>query len=380
MAGDRLKALRSALKDAQRALRALDAEQRRQQLGEMQRLEAGLAYAEVVIARTDDSLLSSASHQELTGLVGEIANNPQLAAADPASFHARLMAGTAQVPVAQAKDFEQSAKDAASTFNRSIAQRQRRLEGELTNLREDAQTARSEVNASHVSATDAVAAAQTEFDERLKVIEGESEQAVKRITDLHTQHTEAFEEEQARRDEADNERWETNRVGLMRKAEGLTGDVQRIRDEVEGIAGAVGEAVSANHYGDVAKRERFAYFGLMAVTVLALGAAVYIASKAAHSAQLDAEHFIPKFSVSLVLAALAAFTGNSARDHRNEEKRASDQEAQLRVFGPFIEPLGAHNKERERVIMARRTFGRQNGASPDEPGLDDIVEAEEEAA
>ncbi|GIU95787.1 MAG: hypothetical protein KatS3mg012_2244 [Gaiellaceae bacterium] len=102
---------------------------------------------------------------------------------------------------------------------------------------------------------------------------------------------------------------------------------------------------------------------------LALGA-VAVGLYAVFVGDQEAEALVAKLAVSAVLGGLATYTASQSGRHRHREERARALQLELTAFAPFIEPLDPAQKEEERVIMTRRTFGR--AISPetpaDEPG------------
>ena len=377
---DRKTALVSGIEQAQEALAGLDKEQRRQQQAAFSRLGAGLSFARLTVEGTDTALLTDGLQAELASLLGEITNNPQQAAASPDGFHDRLMRLLAALPVSRGRDLEQEAKGAASSFRRSTSQHLRRIEVEVRELRDEIATAQSEMQSAVTGAREHVGEARTALDSRLTEIEAAATSAREQIEKQAESQQEAFEEEREQRSRATESQWDELRDQIKESADTLVADVERMRDEVRETVGAVGAATTANHYGDVAKRERKAYFRLGVVTFVALGIAAGFAIAAASRADPSFEQSLSKLSVSLVLGALAAFTGSRALDHRNTEKRANDIEVELRVFGPFTENLPEPQRTTERIVMTRRLFGRSSATSTkedEEPAIEAPVSSEE---
>lgn len=373
---DRKSALVSGIEQAQEALGQLDKQQRKQQQADLRRLEGGLAFARLTVEGTQGELLAEGVRSELIALLGEIANNPQQAAANPAGFHDRLMQSLSGLPATQGRDLEQEAKGAASSFRRSTSQHLRRINEEVDELRGTVSTAQSDLQETAEQTTVHIGEARSALDARLNEIDAAAATARQQIEQQVVSHENAFEEERDQRSQAAQSQWGELRDQIKGQTKDLVADVERMRDEVKETVGAVGAATTANHYGQVAKRERKSYLSLLAVTVLALVLAVVIAANAAGRGELDVARFLSKLSVSLVLGALAAFTATRARDHRSAEKRASDMEVELRVFGPFTENLPEPERTIERRVMTRRIFGRSSGPPPEEGEEPAIEETE----
>ena len=72
----------------------------------------------------------------------------------------------------------------------------------------------------------------------------------------------------------------------------------------------------------------------------------------------DTSAVAAKLGVSIVFGGLATYTGRQSGRHRVREERARNLQLELTAFAPFIEPLDDDQKEVERVIMTRKTFGQ----------------------
>jgi len=209
-------------------------------------------------------------------------------------------------------------------------------------------------------------ASTSELQSQLESIQAAATSAKQQVEELVETHAEAFEEEQAERAKRAEERWTETRQEIQTEAAELVTDLGRMRNEAQGLVGAVSAASTANHFRDDAKRERITYWTLLALTVLSLSAAVIVAALAAAQPETEIQRLITKMSVSGALIAFAVFIGSRARDHRAREQISQDKELDMRAFGPFIEPLPPKEQVRERILMARRFFGRSTADAPEE--------------
>jgi hypothetical protein len=209
-------------------------------------------------------------------------------------------------------------------------------------------------------------AATAELKQELATIQTAAETAQTKVEELAATLEETFEKEQAERDKTAKASWTETRQEIQDQADELVADLQRMRSDAQGLVGAVSVATTANHYNTDANRERLAYWALLAFTVLVLGAAVMIAARAASHPDLEMQQLIARLGVSSGLVVLGVFTSRRATDHREREKEARDKEGDMRVFGPFIEPLPPKEQIQERILMARRFFGRQSSEQPEQ--------------
>ena len=320
----------------------------------------------MLLERTDPLLISQAAHAELTRLLETLGNNPASAAANPDSFTDALMGQAALLPPAQDRDMEQAGKEAASTLRRSASQHINALAEEAEALRERLDEIKQEAEAADAEAKSANESAAADLTGELTSIKTMAETAQKQVQDLAKSLEEEFEKEQAERKTVADESWTATRGEIQQEAQELVADLGRMRDDAQGLVGAVSVATTANHFHNDARSERISYWILLVTTVAALGLAVYVAGTAASHPNLEMARVLAKFSVSGALIALGVFTGSRAKDHREREKRSRDKELDMRVFGPFVEPLPPKEQIRERILMARRFFGRTEPEAPDQ--------------
>lgn len=367
MAGEeRLRSLQKLVESAQHALHELDDDARAQSEEEFPRLEAALGYLGLALGRTDPLLVSQAAHLELTRLLEGFTNNPASAAANPDSYTDALMEQVSLLPAAQARDMEQAGRDAATSLRRSASQHINALAEEAESLQERLDEIKRAADAANTDIKTANETSTAALEAELTSIKTAAETAQKQVEDLAESLEEQFEKEQAERNTAANESWGAMRDQIQDQAKELVADLGRMRDDAQGLVGAVSVATTANHFRDDAKSERISYWLLLITTVASMGLAVYFAGTAASHPNLEIERVLAKLGVSAALVALGLFTGSRAKDHREREKRSRDKELDMRVFGPFIEPLPPKEQIRERILMARRFFGRTEPEAPDQ--------------
>jgi Skp family chaperone for outer membrane proteins len=376
---ERLRALSKLLESAQKALHGLDRDQRAQRADDFTRLEAALGYLSLVLERTEPELLSDAVHAELTRLLEQIASNTSSVAANPVNFADALIGQAAQLPVAQQRDFEQAGRDAATSFRRSASQHQNALQEEMSALKQQLEDiSGGSTRSLEATKTSGEALAQ-ELRGRLEAMQASASAASEEVAKLVERQQGAFLEEQALREKRVEEQWSEIRSRVDTQAGDLVDDLSRMRSEAAGLVGAVSAASTANHFRDDAKGERKAYWVLLTVTLLFLGAAVVFAGLAASESEAEVRQLLAKLGVSGALLGLGVFTGAQARDHRGRDKGSRDKELDMRAFGPFIEPLPPKEQVRERILMTRRSFGRVEPSAPEQTDEDiDLLSSEDE--
>lgn len=381
MAGEeRLKTLRKQIEDAQRTLHDLDKVTRAQNKDAFAGLEATLGYVSLVLERTDPLLIAPSAHAELARLLEQIVGNPATAAASPDSFTDGLLGQAALLPAAGGRDMEQAGKDAARTLRRSASQHLRGLRAEAEALREQLADVKAEIATAQQSATADNEAETTKLQQALTTIQSAAEAAQAKVEELADGFENDFETAEAARDKQVKDGWKQTRQEIRDDANELVADLQRMREDAQGLVGAVSVATTANHFRADAKREQIAYIVLLTVTVLVLAGAVVVAHKAASHPNIDVQLLIAKLGVASGLVTLGYFTGRRATDHRDREKVARDKEADMRVFGPFIEPLPPKEQIQERILMARRFFGRTAApvAAPEDEAASVLLSTDEE--
>jgi hypothetical protein len=361
----RIAALLAGLGQAGEALAALDDAQKEQVPDVYERLEAALDYASVVIARTEPLLLGAGPHQQLTDVLGEIAGNPAAATASPDPYVDRLLSGLSILPATKDRDLDASVRAAAGNFRRSTTRRLHSTEEKLADTESSVETLRTELAAEQQAASEAIEQRQSAADQRLTEIEATAQNAVQRVEQQAGEQARAYEQETEDRDETFKERLRDFEQKAQARAGASATELDRVCDEGKDMVGALGVASVANNFGKDADREGKGYWALFVLTFLLSVGAVVCAALAATHAENDVKRLITKLALSVVLGTVAAFTGREAHDRRRAEKISRRTELELRTFGPFVESLPEKEKVRERIVMARRTFG-QAQPRPDE--------------
>lgn len=142
------------------------------------------------------------------------------------------------------------------------------------------------------------------------------------------------------------------------QVEKLVGEINRMRDESADLVGVIGTIGTGDRYGKEAHLQKGAadtwrrgavVLGL--VSVLGVLAALFDKHPAP-------ETYGGKLALSLIVGGVATYAANQSKSHRDRERQARSLELELTAFSPFIEPLSKDQREEERIIMTRRTFGQ----------------------
>ena len=175
------------------------------------RLQEVLAYTRLVIENTDGALISPPLAQELDETLSTVVNTPgQLRESFP-GWMDNLLTRVARLPAARGRDFEQRAKAAAGTFQRSARGRLSSLEREFDSARAEVTEVRAQVQqvgndfAEQSSARldeprQAITDADTQFKERLQTYETNLETERQESLKLRAGQADAF--QQAQKDRA----------------------------------------------------------------------------------------------------------------------------------------------------------------------------------
>jgi hypothetical protein len=150
------------------------------------RLREVLGYAQLVIACSDGALVSHSAGSSVEATLTELVNAPEQIATEFEPWMERLLDQLTRLPVAQGRNFEQQAKDAAATFQRSAQQRMSVLERAYMSTKEHAEALQArleEINVEQAAASEgrlqelrqAITEADTTFKERLQGYESNLE-------------------------------------------------------------------------------------------------------------------------------------------------------------------------------------------------------------
>lgn len=341
-----------------------------------------LAYVGAVLDRTDPLLLTDAAFQAIHSPLAQIRDSPRDFAANSDPWSNNVLDAIVRLPVAQDRGVEQSITSTAATFQRSAAARlsdvqsqYQGLQGQLAELQEQLAEQRVALtefveaqSAEVVSRTDA---ARAEFEAKIANFQAAIDDERAGLQRLRSQQAQTFSDEEQARAEAARDR--ITKLELDLKDLHLSADarvteqvaeIERMADESGAVVGAIGLAGTADRFGEeVTAQKAVADIWRLVTIVLALsavGAAIYAIS----GDDPDAETFVGKLALSVILGGLAAYTARQSARHRDREERARDLQLQLTAFSPFIEPLSEDQREEERVRMARKTFGGAGVAIP----------------
>jgi hypothetical protein len=371
---DRRERLYAALDQTSTAIQAVDDESRASEGFSL--VERTLAYARLVVEQSDAELISDSALTALENAATTLAANAPTAVANARTYADSILNTLPAFPVAQGRDMEQAAREAAATFQRSATQRLAAVQGELvafeseiasarTKIEEDLSTLREEIEAAATIADTNVTtlasgfqAKLDEFDEALATQRTALTSALERQSETftETQEARAAEFQQALKD-AQAELAELQKES-QEKVDQHVAEIERMEKDSAALVGAIGLAGTAERYGEEAKEQKKVADRMRTITfVLASGAIVMAIFAAIHHAD-ETTTLLSKLGVSAVFGALAAYTAKQSGRHRVREERARNLQLELTAFAPFIEPLDPAQRELERVIMARKTFGQ----------------------
>jgi hypothetical protein len=374
---DRLESLRQYLDDAKEEIAGLPKEQREQYPDQTERLEHVIAFAAMALERTDAEMVSDQALSEIQSASQQITANATTAVTNAAAYSDQLLLATLKLPVAVGREVEQNVKETAANFQRSAAQR-------LNSLREDFATAKSEI-------TDLDEQIAQRFEELSRELEtatsnvqaklAELEQTIEvqrqGLDELSTRHSSSF-------SEAQEERSATFQEELAKYKEQLDGiatstredveervaEIRRMEKESSELVGAIGLAGTAERYSEEVKEQAEIANRWRWATILFGLAAAAVAIYAVVAGDQSNQDIVAKLAVSLILGGIAAYVARQSARHRRREEQARRLQLELTAFGPFIEPLQPEQREEERVVMTRKTFGKstEKAAPEEEPG------------
>ncbi|MEZ5101190.1 MAG: hypothetical protein R3C15_15590 [Thermoleophilia bacterium] len=152
---------------------------------------------------------------------------------------------------------------------------------------------------------------------------------------------------------------------LVQEVEARKVAVDEVAARVDAVAGAAAAAVTGAHYEAEAARERRQAKIWRYVTAAALGLALVPPILVVTAGSPSVIEVVSKLVISGVLAALAGYTATQSAVHRRREHRAQTTALDLLAFDPFVAPLSSDQREIERVIFTRRTFGRPDDGEAD---------------
>jgi hypothetical protein len=374
---ERLKSLRNHIDDAGRALAALPDEHRTQHAPEIQRLERVVAFAALVLERTDPEFISDAALNEIQAAASNIMNDAATASTNSAGYGDPLLLATLRLPAAQGRDLEQAAKDAAKKFQQSASARLTSLRGNISAAKREVDGLKEQIATRADEFSGNVAAATEALQTRVAELEAAITAQKQALDELTTRQSSTFtekQEERASEFQAQISAFRTEidelKVAADLEVQELVQEIRRMEKESSDLVGAIGLAGTAERYseevteqGRVADRFRMLTI-LFALTAVAMGIYAVVMGDQTNQA------LAAKLAVSVILGGLAAYSARQSARHRRREEQARRLQLELTAFGPFIEPLQPEQREEERVIMARKTFGKSTvrAQAEEEPG------------
>ncbi len=349
-----------------------------------ERLDEVLTYARLVIAGSDGALVSDSAGSNLQATLGELADSPERVAIEFAPWVERVLDQLGRLPLAQGHDFEQRAKGAAKTFQRSAQQRlgrlgakARSLEQQVAGARERLEEINVEVKATSTQQLEELASTimemRTAFEGRLQQYESNLETERAEGLKLRGDQAEAFQKAQTERADEARQLIGGLETELKQRSEEAIAGLERSRERVASLVDLVTTSTTSGGFGAEANRQktegdkwrsRAVIFGLLA-TGVAVFAVIY-----AVSVEVKMSLVIAKIAVVVTLAGLAGYAAKQSAEHRGREVRARRLELELTAFGPFTEALRDEEKEREaRVAFIDRIFVGEQGLAENNDSL-----------
>jgi hypothetical protein len=363
----------------------------------VERLERVLGYAVAALDTTEGDLLAESVRNELNTQFNQFNQwgdehqlRAQGIAANAEPWADALLNTLARLPVARDQDFAQLASEVAGNYQRSVQDKLRDLDAAFDQEQErvaqikteaDARLAEigAEANARAAASAEQVDMLKASLDTRLAEFEQTITNERAAIEQTKTSQAETFRAAQTERDTA----FKAGLEDASSKLESLVAsststvnasvdEIRRMEEESAALVGAIGLAGTAERYGEEVTEQRTAADIWRRVTVGLAGLAaigvVIVAVTLGHNPKW--EDFIGKLSASAIIGGGAAYAARQSARHREREERARNFQLELTAFSPFIEPLSKEQREEERVVMTRKTFGKANTeiSAEEEPG------------
>jgi hypothetical protein len=384
---DRLAALRDQARETEATMQNL-AESEWPAKAVRDRTLGVLAYAQTVLETTDPTLVSDAAFQQVSSALTQFQNNPSVGTTNADPWISVVIDAISQLPAARGREVEQAVKDAAANFQRSAQQRLNALKSEyhagkaeLDALKSEIEQRRTELTAEitegRAEVSTEITALQSAFEQRLAQYEQQLQSEQSALSKLRTTQTAEFEELEEKRAMASKERVEEAQQAIaalqqraLAEVEERVAEIRRMESESAQLVGAIGLAGTAERYGEEVEQQKgIADTWRIATVVLALLAVISVIVAVAEKHPV-AETFSGKLALSAIFGGIATYAARQSRYHRDREQRARDLQLELTAFSPFIEPLSPEQREEERVIMTRKTFGKTTTSvkQEEEPG------------
>lgn len=336
-----------------------------------QRLQEILAYARLILEDTDDSLVPPPLIEQLEETLSVVINVPEQVRESFPAWMENLMTRVARLPPARGRDFEQQAKDAATTFQRSARGRLSSLEREfssasmeLANVHEQIEQIGDDFRQQGSTRLDelrqSITEADNQFRERLQTYETNLETERQESLKLRAEQAEVFEQTQRDRATQADARLAELETRLQERAEQVVESLESSQQRAANLVDLVATSSTAGAFSKEAGqqkleadkwRENAIKLGLCAGGV-ALIAVIY-----AVAIEVNTSIIVAKLALAVVFAGLAGYAARQSADHRDREVRARRLELELTSFGPFTEGLNDETKEQDaRVKLIDRVF------------------------
>lgn len=345
------------------------------------RLERTLACAGLMVGGTAGELLSESAFTQLSSALIRVHSDPATAAANAVAWADAVLDALALLPArSDGAEVAQAAREAAANYQRSVQQRLRALHDDIGEADQSVSAVRSAVDEAAKTLKvemDAVAAA---FEAKLAAQDAALSKERSAIESVKTDHAETFRAAQAERDTKFGDMLSEAKGDLSELLEDAAAsvaarvaEIERMERESADLVGAIGLAGTAERYGEEVQEQRAAADFWRWCTVASVAAAVIGLGLVVFTLGDDPawEELLGKLAASLLLGGVATYAARQSARHRHREEHARALQLELTAFGPFIEPLIAEQREEERVIMTRKTFGKASASAPaahEEPG------------
>jgi hypothetical protein len=298
-----------------------------------ERLQEVLAYMRLVLETTDAALIAPPLVPQLEGALSQFVDSPGAVYQEFAAWLGVLLDCIARLPVARGREFEQQAKDAAATFQRSARQRFASLDGEARSIQQEIATARAQMDAidSEIKTASAqrldelgssIDEIRTGFEQRLQGYESNLETEREEGLRLRGEQAAAFQNAEAERAAKAEEQLSGSRsnlelqlAGSKREVAALVDEIRRMKDDSEKLVGVIGAVGTAERYGQDAKEQRkiadFWRWVTVAFGLSAIGGVI----AAILESNPAAETYAGKIALSVVLGGVATYAANQSKSH-----------------------------------------------------------------
>jgi len=348
-----------------------------------ERLQKVLAYMRLVLENTDAALVAPALIPQLDESLAQFIDSPAVVYQEFASWLGTIFERLARLPAARGRDFEQTAKDAAVTFQRSARGRLSALEGELRSTRDQAAEIRTQIEQSSADAAaqsnarldelrQAVDSLDARMQERLEGFESSLESDKEERLRQRREQAEAFESAEAQRIEAANVRQAELEQEWRERADGVVVPLEASAQRAEELVDLVATSSTAGAFSREAREQkdqadawrRYAVWLGLGAALVALIAVVY-----AVAVEVNTSIIVAKLALTVVFVGLAGYAAKQSSEHRNREIRARRLDLQLTSFGPFTEGLKDPAKEQDaRAKLIDNIYVGDPGPTPESAG------------